>query len=117
MTAQHCDDCSRPRFPIAPVCPHCGATAWQWRGLTGKGHVFAWVRYHRSYLPEFADLVPYVVITAALEGGVRMIGRLLERDCQPKIGQPVAMLAERWPDGRCVPVFSLRAAYESGTGL
>lgn len=111
LVVQACGGCGRPRFPIAPVCPHCGATAFGWRELSGRGRIFSWVRYHRSFLPEFEDLVPYVVITAQLEEGVRMIGRLLERDVTPASGMAVATVIERWPNGRCVPVFSL-----NGTG-
>jgi uncharacterized OB-fold protein len=107
MVVQGCAACQRLRFPVAPVCPHCGATECTWRSLSGRGEVFSWVRYHRSFLPEFEDLVPYVVIVAQLEEGVRMIGRLLERDVPVTHGQPITTMIERWPGGRCVPVFSI----------
>ena len=107
MVVQYCNSCHRPRFPIAPVCPYCGETAHEWKAVTGRGTIFSWVRYHRSFLPEFEDLMPYVVVTAQLEEGPRMIGRLLERDVQAKSGMALKTVIERWPNGRCVPVFSV----------
>ncbi len=110
LLTQSCTQCARLRFPVMPVCPYCGSTNTEWRALSGEGEVFSWVRYHRCFLQEFADLIPYVVITAQLDRGVRIIGRLLERDVIPVTGMPVTTILERWPGGRCVPVFSLSGA-------
>lgn len=108
LLLQACLACGRPRHPIAPACPYCRGNAWRWREMSGRGTVFSWVRYHKSYLPEFADLIPYVVATVELEEGPRLFGRLIGRDIQPAIGRPVALVIERWPDGRCVPAFALK---------
>ena len=107
LVVQACQACGRTRFPIAPVCPHCGETGFDWREMSGRGTIFSWVRYHRSLLPEFDDLMPYVVITAQLDGGPRMIGRLQKADIEPASGMAVTTVIERWPDGRCVPTFSV----------
>jgi hypothetical protein len=105
---QACRECLRVRFPIAPVCPYCRAARWEWRAMSGRGSVYSFVRYHRSYLPEFEDLMPYVVAVVELEEGARLFARLFGGDGAPRIGQPVDMVIEQWPDGRCVPVFELR---------
>jgi uncharacterized OB-fold protein len=76
--------------------------------LSGAGSVFCFARFHRSYLPEFEDLMPYVVATVQLTAGPRMFGRLVGRDVQPRIGQPVRLVIEEWPDGRCVAAFELK---------
>ena len=107
LVVQGCAQCNRLRFPMMPVCPYCGSIKSDWRPLSGKGRVFSWVRYQRCFLQEFADLMPYVVITAELDKGVRIVGRLIDRDVTPEIGAPVWMKLERWPSGRNVPVFSL----------
>lgn len=106
--AQNCNGCKRTRYPIVPVCPYCCVTAWNWKTLSGKGTVFSWVRYVRSYLPEFEDLMPYVVLTVQLEEGARMFGRLIDRldkNAPVNIGAPVEMVIERWPGDRHVPAF------------
>jgi uncharacterized OB-fold protein len=107
FTVQQCRDCGWRRFPGMPVCPRCGSCAYDWTALAGKGTLFSWVRYQKLFLQEFADVFPYIVITAELDPGVRVVGRLLERDIEPTIGAPVWMKLEKWPNDRHVPVFSL----------
>lgn len=106
LVVQACGSCGVSRFPIAPICPNCGSDKVQWRELSGRGTIFSWVRYHRSYLPEFQDLLPYVVVLVQLENGPRMFGRLVGSSSDPTIDEAVALAIERWPDGRHVPVFT-----------
>lgn len=116
LQLQVCNDCARARHPIAPVCPYCRGTAWAWREMSGTGTVFSYVRFHRSYLPEFEDLMPYVVATVQLAEGPRMFGRLAGREVAPRIGQPVRLVIEEWPNGRCVPAFELETTnHEKGS--
>ncbi len=105
LSAQACTACGRVRHPVTPVCAQCGSTHWTWKSLSGRGTVFSWVRYRRGYLPEFADVMPYVVATIELAEGARMFARLLGQKRDPVIGEPVSLVIERWPDGRCVPAF------------
>jgi uncharacterized OB-fold protein len=106
LMLQRCSDCGKRRYPIAPVCPHCGKSRWAWRPHDGSGRIFSWVRYHKSYLPEFEDLMPYVVVVVALDDGPRMTGRLLEPHGDPAIGDKVGAVIERWPRGRHVLAFA-----------
>ena len=105
LLLQRCEGCGRSRHPIAPVCPYCLALGWQWQESTGRGRVFSWVKYHRSYLPEFVPLMPYVVATIELAEGARIFGLIRDTHEAPAIGAPVTLVIERWPDGRCVPAF------------
>jgi len=105
LQVQSCSDCKTHRFPIAPVCPACGSTQTQWTTLDGTGVIHSCVRMHKGYLAAFADLLPYVVATVQLKEGVRMYARLVDDGPDVHIGQAVRMQIERWPDGRCVPVF------------
>lgn len=107
LLAQICVSCDAPRFPIAPICPRCGDDTVAWRELSGRGTIFSWVRYHRSYLPEFADLLPYVVALVQLDEGPRMFARLIDPPNDPAIGDAVSLIIERWPGGRHVPAFAL----------
>jgi hypothetical protein len=104
LVLQRCDDCHRFRYPIMPVCPHCSSEKFRWHQASGQGKIFSWVRYHRSYLPEFEPLMPYVVATIELEENVRMFG-LFKSSGEPRIGMEVGLIIEKWPDGRCVPAF------------
>lgn len=107
LLLQSCSDCGQARHPIAPVCPYCGSPGFTWREMSGVGTIFTFARFHRSYLPEFQDLMPYVVATVQLENGPRMFGRLVGRGVQPRIGDAVRLVIEQWPDGRCVAAFEL----------
>ena len=90
-----------------PVCPYCRSSTWAWREVSGAGTIFSFVRFHRSYLSEFADLMPYVVLTVQLDEGARMFGRLVDGGVEPRIGLPVGLVIEQWPNGRCVHAFEI----------
>ncbi len=105
LSLQCCSDCRRHRNPIAPVCPYCGSSAYEWTASEGTGSVVSWVRYPRSYLPEFERLVPYVVLCVELTEGVRMFGRLADTDAEPQIGMAVSAIIERWTDDGHAPAF------------
>lgn len=104
LSVQACEACGRARWPIAPVCPHCGGRAFAWRALSGAGTVHSWVRYRRGYLPEFEALMPYDVLCVSLDGGPRLFGRLAGSG-EPRIGMAVQAIVERFPGGECVPAF------------
>ncbi len=108
LVSQTCDSCDTPRYPIAPVCPGCGGTRWTWKPLSGQGTIFSWVRFQRPYLPEFQDLMPYVVASVQLSEGPRMYGRIIGNGSNVAIGSLVTAVIEKWPDGRCVPAFKIR---------
>lgn len=105
LSLQQCGNCGRRRYPIAPVCPYCGDSSFDWAPCAGTGVVVSWVRYPRSYLPEFESLVPYVVLCVEFTEGGRMFGRLVDRDTEPWIGMKVQTIIERWADGGHAPAF------------
>jgi len=110
LMLQGCQSCRKLRYPIAPVCPACGGAQFDWDEASGRGKVFSWVRYHRSYLPEFADRLPYIVALVELDEGPRLFAHLINGEFDPFIGQPVRLVIERWPTGRCVASFTSSGA-------
>jgi uncharacterized protein len=104
LVLQRCTPCGHFRYPVAPVCPYCRSSAYEWTAADGRGSVFSWIRYHKSYQPEFEPLMPYCVLTVQLDVGPRMFGRLAA-DIQPEIGMRVTAIGERWSDGRVLPAF------------
>ena len=99
LTLQRCEACGHARYPVAPGCPICGARGGRWDALTGAGSVHSWIRYRKSYLPEFEALMPYVVVCAQLDDGPRMFGRLAGPQHDPRIGARVRMVVEQLPSG------------------
>jgi uncharacterized OB-fold protein len=105
LVLRRCEDCTRFRHPPGPVCPHCGSASHAPAEVSGYGTIHSWIRYHRSYLPEFDPLMPYVIALVALEEGVRIFGRLGDGAEDPYIGMPVRAIVERCASGICLPAF------------
>lgn len=99
LLLQRCAACQRWRYPPGPVCTCCGATDARWQPLSGRGSIHSWVRYHRSFLPEFDGLIPYVVAAVRLEEGPVLFGRLRGGDQDVQMGAHVRAVVERWSDG------------------
>lgn len=106
IVLQHCASCGRSRNPVAPVCPYCGSSSFDWKPVSHTGAIFSWIRYHKLYLPQFESLMPYCVVSVQLDAGPRMYGRLAS-ETSPKIGMRVQAMGERWADGRVLPAFVL----------
>lgn len=107
LVLRRCEACSRLRYPLGPVCPRCGSTTGSWSDVDGRGRVHSWIRYRRSFIPEFEPLVPYVVVSAAIaDGAVRIFGRLVgATEPQVSTGMPVVAVVERWADDSHVLAF------------
>jgi uncharacterized OB-fold protein len=109
LVLQRCTACDRARGHIGPVCPYCGSQAFSWQASAGTGVVHSWIRYHRSYLPQFEPLLPYVVLCVTLAEGPRIFGRLVDADsggADPSPGMSVQVVFERWPDGGVAHAFT-----------
>lgn len=104
IVLQHCTSCGKARNPVAPVCPYCATSEYEWRPVAPTGSVFSWIRYHKVYQSEFEQLMPFYVISAQLDAGPRIMGRLASGD-KPEIGMQVRAIGERWADGRVLPAF------------
>lgn len=103
LRIQQCTSCNRYRVPSAPLCPYCEARGTKWATAGGDASIFSWIRYHKVYLSTYSD-VPYTVITAELNEGLRMYGRLLtaqgDRSLRrPTIGENVRAVVEEWSNG------------------
>jgi uncharacterized protein len=96
-----CDRCGLVGVPTGPCCQGCGSSGRTWHRCSGRGVVHSWVRYHRTFIPEFEALIPYAVITARLDEGPTVFGRWLSDGHDPQIDAPVCGVVERWADGFC----------------
>jgi uncharacterized OB-fold protein len=114
LVLQRCEGCGHARYPVAPACPRCATSGGRWEALTGAGSVHSWIRYRKSYLPEFEPLMPYVVVCAQLDDGPRMFGRLVAAEGDPRIGDRVRMLAERLPSGEHTIAFIAEGGERDG---
>ncbi|GIX46969.1 MAG: DNA-binding protein [Candidatus Tectimicrobiota bacterium] len=90
---QRCADCQAWRHPPRECCPHCGAFAWRWEQVSGKGQVYSWTVVQRALHPAFAEDVPYAVVIVELAEGVRLVSRVLDLPPQElRLGLPVEVV-------------------------
>ena len=51
LRIQFCNICDKPWFPPAENCPICLREDWEWRTVSGRGTVWAWILMHQRYFP------------------------------------------------------------------
>lgn len=78
-----CDSCGLLCWYPRKQCRHCDGTTFTWDTMSGRGTLFSWVVVTHPFLPQFANLVPFVPALVALEEdpAVRIPTRMV--DCEP----------------------------------
>ena len=79
-----CDSCGRFCWYPREVCRHCKGAAFTWETMSGRATLFSWVVVTHAFLPQFADLVPFVPALVALEEDplVRLPTRMVDCDAE-----------------------------------
>ncbi len=106
LRLQCCSRCGGWMYPVPHRCQHCGATELTWRTASGRGTLYSHARLQRVYHPRHDGRLPIILAWIDLEEGVRMPSNLV--NCDPadaRVGMPVQVTFERFPDGGAVPVF------------
>ena len=77
-----CTSCRRLVWYPTGRCRHCQGEQMEWETLSGRGTLFSWVVVTHPFLPQFADLVPFVPALVALEEdpAVRLATRVVDVD-------------------------------------
>lgn len=77
LELQRCAVCATVRFPVAPVCYHCGSSAAEWVGVPADGTVSAAIRIERATGDQvWATQVPFVAGQVDTASGIRLPGRI-----------------------------------------
>lgn len=88
-----CGDCGHLFLPPGPCCPRCWSAQLTARAVSGRGRVFSFAVYRRTYHPAIP--APYVVALVELEEGPRLISNIV--GCEPEkveIDMPVRVRFE-----------------------
>jgi uncharacterized OB-fold protein len=117
LVLPRCGACGQLAFPPDVVCPHCRSASpeFVFEPVAGGGTIRSWTVVHDSFLPGFADDLPFVLVDVALDapGDLRMIGRLLDGPgVALHLGDRVSVAFEELGDAVCVPAFTLSSAHE-----
>jgi uncharacterized protein len=77
-----CDHCGRWCWYPKERCRFCEGTTFRWVTMSGRGTLFSWVVVTHAFLPQFADLVPFVPALVALDEdpAVRLATRVVDCD-------------------------------------
>lgn len=89
LRVARCASCGVPAFPPPRTCPRCGTTdAAEWFTASGRGTVWSFAVFHKTYLPEHP--APYPVVVVELAEGPRIITTLTGLAVDDiRVGQPV----------------------------
>jgi uncharacterized OB-fold protein len=77
---------------------------------TGRGRIHSWTVVHQALHPAFAEEVPYAIILAEMEEGVRLIARLRRADTKDgrlALDAPVLVDFELIATDVALPIFSM----------
>lgn len=115
LALARCTDCGAFCHPPGVVCPHCHSADPQFTFVVvaGGGTVQSWTVIRDSFLPGFADDVPFVLVDVELDAqaDLRLIGRLLDGPEAPlRQGDRVTIAFEHPADDVAVPAFALAGA-------
>ncbi|QJY46844.1 Zn-ribbon domain-containing OB-fold protein [Pseudonocardia broussonetiae] len=73
LRVTRCGGCGLPAFPLPRTCPSCGAEdAAEWFTASGRGTLWSFAVFRRTYLPEHP--APYAVLVVELAEGPRLVG-------------------------------------------
>jgi len=75
-----CEDCGHSFLPPGPCCPRCWCARLTPREVCGRGRVFSFAIYRRTYHPAMP--APYVVALVELDEGPRLISNIV--GCAPE---------------------------------
>ena len=113
LMAARCSRCDKLSLPPDVVCAHCGTSEprFVFTPLSGRATVRSWTVVRQSFLPGFADELPFVLVDVELaeQPELRLIGRLLDGVGSPlHVGDNVDVGFEDVEPGVSIPAFILR---------
>jgi hypothetical protein len=76
-------------------CRRCDASTFAWEELSGNGTLFSWTVVRRPFLPQFAEMVPFVtgLVALAEDPHVRLATRVVDADPgQLTVDMPVTVV-------------------------
>jgi uncharacterized OB-fold protein len=89
LVVQHCNSCDALRWPPLSGCPECRSRDTTWIDVVPTGTIWSFVVYHRAFSATLKDQIPYTVAMVQLDEGPYLIGRLVDGDKPPKVGDRV----------------------------
>jgi hypothetical protein len=89
LVIQRCRSCGALRWPPLVGCPECRGRETTWDEVSPGGTIWSFVVYHRAFAAELKDQIPYTVVMVELDDGPYLVGRLVDEDSRPAVGDRV----------------------------
>ena len=106
LLIQRCDDCGTHQFYPRLMCAACTGRSLRWVRASGRGRVKSFSIVRRAVSEAYAAEVPYVVALIELDEGPTMMSNVVGCPVEDvRIGLPVEVLFEDWPEDVTVPKF------------
>ncbi len=95
-----CKGCGLLRYPPSHACPWCAALEWEWKEVSGTGHIYSYEVVHHAIQPGFKEWTPYAVVLVELDEqrgkptpdeALRIIANLVTPDGKPEAEAKVAI--------------------------
>jgi len=105
LMSYKCLSCGTYYYP-ATHCVLCDNPKMEWVEVSGKGHVYTFVVYHRAYHPAWKGDVPYNVSWVKLDEGPLLVSNVVEcKNEDLSIGMPVEAVFEDVTEEISLPKF------------
>ena len=62
-----CKACGLMRYPPSHGCPWCMSLEWEWKPVSGRGHIYSYEVVHHAIQPGFKEWTPYAVVLVELD--------------------------------------------------
>ncbi len=106
LLIQRCSDCATHQFYPRLVCASCSGRSLQWVRASGLGTLRTFAIVRRPVSQAYAAEVPYVVALVELREGPTMMSNVVGCSVdEVRIGMPVEVVFDDWPEGVTVPKF------------
>jgi hypothetical protein len=106
LLIQRCTGCAKLQFYPRLVCASCSENSLQWIRASGRATLTTYTIVRRPVSRAYAAAVPYVVALVVLEEGPTMMTSIVSCGIEEvRIGMPLEVVFEDWPEGVTVPKF------------
>ena len=117
LVVPRCAECGQIMAPPVANCSACLATRFEWVPTSGRGTVYSFIEYHRSWIREYDGRVPYIVAIVELDEGPRLITGLVGETSEwVMIGARVRVAFQERAQRARVPVFEHDPAARTAPG-
>ena len=75
-----CDDCGQARAYDTPSCPRCGSDGFHWKRMSGRGNVWSYCIFHKTFVKGLESQLPYNAAVVKLDEGPLLVSSIVVAD-------------------------------------